>query len=123
MLDTYADVSSLHTFDLILQNRYNHRRLTQVFADIDLNKVIEDKLLRKSRKIDSIGRPFKLKISPEQIEHLFEGTGEQTIRIDVFGKLNKGQLIMHIARKNEHERWQMKKSDVKILWNDSGVSN
>ncbi len=117
-LVTYSDVSKLAVNGLLSQNPSCYMNLGQVFIDINLEGIIEKKLLRSTRLMSSIGSQYRLGMDKADVKRLLNGTGEDVVvRFRIKGKLNKAELVVSVSRKETSEKWIVQNSSVKILWN------
>lgn len=118
-LQTYSDHARLAVSNLLKQIELDNLdlcKLSKIFEDINLEKLIEDKLLRSTRLLNTIGKKRKLHIENEHVKQLLNGTGDAVVHIQINGNLNNADLVLCLSRKSIDEKWISSKSDVNILW-------
>ena len=64
----------------------------KLLNEINLSKIIEEKLLKNTRALDSIGRPIQLSFDPEK------NFDNSRLTIVFNGKLNSAHLIIDLFK-------------------------
>lgn len=87
-------------------------QLKEILAGLNLNRVIEEKLYKDSRALDSIGRPIKLDNYSFKQDTSF---GAQLVLV-FKGRLNSANLLVNLIRDQDTEKWKIDKCQLKMIW-------
>ncbi|CAF0752471.1 unnamed protein product [Brachionus calyciflorus] len=83
-------------------------------SEIDLAKIVDEKIVKSNRTLSIIGRPIRF---VSEINCVSPNCEKAEVKINANGRLNNGELIIHLNKDSKSEKWQISKSEFKIIWN------
>jgi len=110
-----VDPDSQSSLTDLVQSAHKSNKLKEILSDVDLRGIINEKFIKSERKMKSIGEVVSITIDNDENEDSNGCLAVVKLRIE--GKLNNASFILKFTRKSEKEKWNLEKSDLKILWN------
>lgn len=90
--------------------------LTEILNQINLSKVIEEKLFKNSRALDSIGRPVQVSFKQETNFTMDDQKMISQLILVFNGKLNSAQITVDFSKNNSEKKWKVIASSLKMIW-------
>ena len=110
-----VDPDSQSSLTDLVQTAHKSNKLKEILSDVDLRGIINEKFVKSERKMKSIGEVVSITIDNDENEDSNGCLAVVKLRIE--GKLNNASFILKFTRKSEKDKWNLEKSDLKILWN------
>lgn len=82
------------------------KALTEILNQINLSKVIEEKLFKNSRALDSIGRPVQVSFKQETNFTIDDQKMISQLILVFNGKLNSAQITVDFSKNNSEKKYQ-----------------
>jgi hypothetical protein len=108
------DLAKKYSEDILNLIQPSKEEWKAIFHQINLNKVIEEKLTKNGRVMNSIGRPIKVTLN--QKNGLILNGNTAKIVFQTIGRLNSGEFVIDLFREANENSWKISKSDFKIIW-------
>lgn len=100
----------------LLESMKPNTKFNDFLNQVNLTKLIEDRIINNSRIMNTIGRPFEITVDLN--DNLNNNLNEKTakIKLKIKGKLNKAEFFLNAIR-DDKLNWKLSNCDFKILWN------
>lgn len=108
-----VDPESQKSLTDLIQETKKSDELNEIFNNVGLTGVINEKFLKSERKMKSIGDIVNIAIDrDEQVEAC-----SARVKLKIKGRLNNALFLLKFSRKSSKEKWELEDTELRILWN------